>query len=98
VLFSDIQGVSYEIHGVWGTLLRFGTVSVEKISTGSTISLEHVHRPRRVESAILKNMETYVHKKNLKNSKHVQEMLAEMVAARVQAQELGVDTNDDDAS
>lgn len=88
VLYSDIQGVSYEIKGVWGTLLRFGTVSVEKISTGSAISLEFVSRPRKVESLILQNMETYLHAKNLKDSSQVQELLAAMVAEQIQKDSL----------
>ena len=65
ILYSDIQGVSYEIHGVLGTLLRYGTVAVEKISTGSAVSLANVSHPRRVESTILACMETYLHSKNL---------------------------------
>ncbi|TSC79581.1 MAG: Uncharacterized protein G01um101425_512 [Candidatus Peregrinibacteria bacterium Gr01-1014_25] len=88
VLYSDIQGVSYEISGVWGTLLRFGMVSVEKISTGTAISLESVRNPRRVEATILKCMETYVHAKNLKNAKHVQELLADLVAGKMQEEEM----------
>lgn len=101
VLYTDIQGVSYEIRGIPGTLLRYGTVSVEKISTGTAIELEYVPRPRKVESVILRCMETSVHKKNLTNAKHVQNILAEMVAARIHAEELGVADNgeegDDDA-
>ena len=83
VLYSDIQGVSTETHGVTGTLLRYGTVSVEKISTGSTIAIDHVPRPRRVESAILQNMEAYLHTKNLKNAKHIEELLSQFVAQHV---------------
>ncbi len=88
VLFSDIQGVSYEIEGIFGTLLRYGTVSVEKISTGSAISMEAVKNPRSVEALILKNMEAYMHKKNLKDSKHVQEIISTMVAEQVILSEL----------
>ncbi|MBI3331605.1 PH domain-containing protein [Candidatus Peregrinibacteria bacterium] len=84
VLYSDIQGVSYEIQGVSGTLLRYGTVAVEKISTGSVISMTHVSQPRVVESLILKNMEGYLHGKNLKDARHVKELLAEFVANQVQ--------------
>lgn len=84
VLYSDIQGVSYTVEGITATLLRFGTVAVEKISTGSTFSLSHVPRPRAVESIILQNMEAYVHSKNLKNAKHVQELLSTIVAERFQ--------------
>ncbi len=84
ILYSDIQGVSTEIHGVTGTLLRYGTISIEKISTGSAVSISHVPRPRRVESAILQNMEAYLHAKNLKNAKHVEELLSQFVAQHVQ--------------
>ncbi len=88
ILYSDVQGVSYEVKGFWGTVLRYGTVSVEKISTGSAVSLSHVHQPKSVESQILKNMETYLHTKNMKDSKHVQEILAGIVAEQVQLKEL----------
>ena len=88
ILYSDIQGVSYEINGVLGTCLRYGTLSVEKISTGSTISMDHVARPRKIESLILTCMEEYLHSKNMQNSKHVQELLAEMLAQELQLREV----------
>lgn len=84
ILYSDIQGVSHEIQGVAGTFLRYGMVSIEKISTGTVIALTQVPRPRKVESLILKNMETYLHSKNLKDARHVQELLAGFVANQVQ--------------
>ncbi len=84
ILYSDIQGVSYEISGIVGTLNRVGTIAIEKVSTGGTISLSHVRHPRKVETLILQNMETYLHTKNLKNAKHVQELLSDIVAGQVQ--------------
>jgi hypothetical protein len=84
VLYSDLQGVSYEIKGVAGTLLRYGTVTVEKISTGGAMSLEYVYKPRAVESLILHNMEEYLNAKNLKDSKQVQQLLSALVAQHVQ--------------
>ncbi len=87
VLYSDIQGVSYEIQGIIPTVLKYGTVSVEKISTGSTVDLEFVSNPRRVESLILGNMELYLHGKNLKDAKHVQELLGAIVAREVQLED-----------
>lgn len=98
VLYSDVQGVSYEIQGVGGTLLRYGKISVEKISTGSTISLQYVPSPRKVETLILRCMEEYLHTKNLKDAKTVQTMLAEFVAGSMQKMELddGDDTDDEE--
>ena len=88
VLYSDIQGISYKIKGVWGTLLTFGTVNIEKISTGAEISLPNVKHPRSVETTVLRCMEDYLQSKNLKNSKQLQELLATLLAERLQLQEL----------
>lgn len=97
ILYSDIQGVSYEIKGVVGTLLQVGAISVEKISTGDSVSLEWVKRPKRVESMLLGNQEKYLHKKNLKDGKEVQKMLASLLAQQVHMQEKGLlDDSEDD--
>ncbi|MSR87091.1 hypothetical protein EXS70_02870 [Candidatus Peribacteria bacterium] len=89
ILYSDIQGVSTEIHGIAGTLLRYGTVSIEKISTGAAIAIESVPHPRIVESVILQNMENYLHNKNLKNAKHIEELLSKFVAVHIQEDTFG---------
>ncbi len=94
VLFSDVQGVSYEIQGVLGTLLRFGTISVEKISTGSVFSLDYVYNPRAIEAIIMRHMEGYLHGKNLSDAKHVQEILSQLVAREVSLEQF----EDDDLS
>ncbi len=88
VLYSDVQGASYEVKGVWQTVLNVGTISIEKISTGSAISMTHVKNPRRVEGAILQNMEEYLHKKNLKDAKTVQDILTTVVAREMQTKAL----------
>lgn len=88
VLYSDIQGVSYEIQGAMGTLLRYGTVSVEKISTGKEIALEYVSHPRRIEAKILQQMEEYMHRKNLKDAGAVQEILSDVIARELHLRDL----------
>ena len=83
VLYSDINGVSYEIQGIVGTILKYGVISVEKISTGSVFSMESVKSPRAVEGIILSQMENYLHAKNLTDARHVQEVLSQIVAREV---------------
>lgn len=83
ILYSDIQGVSYEVQGLMGTLMNFGFVSIEKISTDSLVEMEAVSHPKAIARMILKNMEEYLHSKNLKDARHVQELLAEVIANRV---------------
>ncbi len=88
VLYSDIQGVSYEIQGVLQTLLRVGTISVEKISTGNEISMDYVLRPRRVETVIMRHMEEYMHRRNLKDSRTIQDLLSGMVSRELHLKDL----------
>jgi hypothetical protein len=95
VLYSDIQGVAYEIHGVASTLLRYGTITVEKVSTGTAISLPHVFNPRSVETLILKNAEKYLQAKNLKDADQVKERLSALVAHHVQLNSLPVADEDE---
>lgn len=95
ILYSDIQGVSYEIKGVVGTLLQVGVISVEKISTGDSVSLEWVKRPKKIESLLLSNQEKYLHKKNLRDGKEVQKMLASLLADQMNMKELGISDDAD---
>ena len=101
VLFSDVQGLSYEIEGIVGTVMRYGTISVEKISNGTVIALDSVKNPKIVEGVVLKRMEAYLHTKNLSDAKHVQTLLSQIVANEIQLnqfedEEGGEEDDDDD--
>jgi hypothetical protein len=95
VLYSDLQGISYEIKGVNGTLFRYGTIAIEKVSTGQSISLDYVHNPKSIEALVLKNQEIYLHSKNMKDAKHIQTLLSTLVAEQIQLKDLH-DSSDDD--
>lgn len=88
ILHSDIEGVSYEMKGIFGTLYNYGELKLEKVSTGTVISMPYVHRPKQVASVIMDTMEHYVHSKNLKDAKTVQTILAEFVAGEMQKQSI----------
>ena len=81
--YSSIEGVSYKIKGIFGTLMRFGTVSIEKISSGSVVSIENVKNPRDIESIILACQEACIRSKNMKDSSTVKDIIAEIVAERM---------------
>jgi hypothetical protein len=81
--YSSIEGVSYDIQGVLGTIFRFGTVSIERIGSGKCVSLDHVKDPRDVESIILACQDECIRTKNLKDSSAVKDIIAEIVAERV---------------
>lgn len=85
--YSSIEGVRYEIKGLSGTLLRFGTVTIERIGSGTTISINSVKNPRDVESAILACQDACIRAKNLKDSSAVKDIIAEIVSERMYMQE-----------
>ncbi len=86
--YSSIEGVSYEIQGIIGTLLNFGTITIERIGSGSVVEIENVKRPRDIESAILACQSECIHAKNLKDSAQVKDIIAEIVAERMQMKDL----------
>ncbi len=88
ILFSDVEGVGYEIQGVLGTIFNVGTLSIERISTGSAVSISNVKKPKRAEGIIMKNMENYVLAKNLKDAKTVQNILTEFVTSSIQSEKI----------
>lgn len=88
ILYSDIEGVSYEIQGILATLFHYGTVSIERVATGAVIDLDYVPHPRRIEGMILQSMEAYLHTKNLKDATHVQEILSTIVAEQLQLRDM----------
>ena len=98
ILYSDIEGVSYEIQGILATILRYGTVSIERIATGAVVSLDAVPHPRHIEDVILRNMEEYLHSKNLKDATHVQEILSTLVAEQLQLRDMGEEETEDHSS
>jgi len=86
--YSSIEGVSYEVKGILGTILRYGTITIERIGSGSEIEIENVKRPKEVESAILVCQAESLRAKNLKDSDAIKDILAEIVADRMQMREV----------
>lgn len=89
ILYSDIEEVRYEVQGILATVFRYGTVSLERVSTGAVVELDCVPHPREVTGTILRSMEEYLHTKNLKDAKNVQEILSTIVAEQLQLRDIG---------
>lgn len=96
VLYSDIEEASYEVQGILATAFRYGTVSIERVSTGAVVELDYVPHPREVTNAILRNMEEYLHTKNLKDAKNVQEILSTIVAEQLQLQQISAEEEEEE--
>ncbi len=90
ILYSDIEGISYEINGIIPTIFGAGVMTVEKISTGGTISMEFIRNPKDIEKVILEGLEAYMLKKNMKDATTVQNILAEFVSGAIHSNKIKI--------
>lgn len=79
--YLDIEEVTYEVTGVWGTLLNYGTLSISTAS--NTVALEKIVSPQKAESVLNKIKTEKAEKKKMKDSNKLRDLIADMVAAHI---------------
>lgn len=52
--FEKIQDVSFQISGLWQTMLKFGTVIVQTAGSSNNLELTGVHHPEQLQELITK--------------------------------------------
>lgn len=77
--YEDTEGVAFVIKGFWGTVLKYGDVTLKVIS-GSHIDLKNAKNPKRVELALMKHHGTYMNSRELAHAGGLKEMLSQMVS------------------
>ncbi len=77
--YEDTEGVSFIIKGFWGTILRFGDVTLKVIS-GSHVVLKNASHPKKVELALMKHQGTYMRSREMAHAGGLKEMLSQMVS------------------
>jgi len=50
--YDKIQDISYRVKGIFGTMLRFGTIQIQTAGTAPVLELKHVHRPQKMQTLI----------------------------------------------
>jgi len=85
VSYEDAEGIAFLIRGFWGTVLRFGDVTLKTIS-GSTIVLNHAKQPKKVELALMEHQEKYMSKKEMNDASGLKQMLSQMVSHHLRQQ------------
>ena len=76
--YGNVEGISNEIKGFWGTILRFGNIQIEHMS-GQPITLEHVSNPRKVERHIINNQQTFMRRQNFEDHGKLQDLLVNLL-------------------
>ena len=77
--YEDTEGVAFVIKGFWGTVLRYGDVSLKVIS-GSHVDLKNAKSPKQVELALMKHHGTYMNSREMSHAGGLKEILSQMVA------------------
>ena len=80
--YQDIEGVAYEIHGVWPTVFRYGDLVVHGVS-GHHTTFHHVANPRVAELMIAKYQGEFLKDREMHDAHHLKSLLSQMVSEHV---------------
>lgn len=77
--YEDAEGVSFIIKGFWGTILRYGDITL-KVVSGSHVTLRNARHPKRAELALMKHQGDYLSHREMADASGLKQMLSQMVA------------------
>lgn len=79
VEYHMIEGVSYTIAGFWRTVLGYGDVTIQKVGSGSVMTMEGANNPKRIERFVLKYQEEYMAHHNYNSHDALKSLLSNML-------------------
>lgn len=79
VEYHMVEGVSYTIAGFWRTVLGFGDVTIQKVGSGSVMTMEGANNPKRIERLVLKYQEEYMEHHNYSSHDTLKSLLSNML-------------------
>ncbi len=79
VEYHMVEGVSYTIAGFWRTVLGFGDVTIQKVGSGSVMTMAGASNPKRIERLVLKYQEEYMEHHNYSSHDTLKSLLSNML-------------------
>jgi hypothetical protein len=76
--FGTIETTTSEIHGFWGTILRFGNLQIDNVAS-NPVTLKNVARPQKVERIIMEHQSKYIHNQTIKDHGQLKELLTTLL-------------------
>lgn len=76
--YGNIEGMTFEIKGFWGTVLRFGNIQIDHMS-GNQLILLNVASPRRIERIIMEHQQNYLERQNFDDHSKLKELLTKLL-------------------
>lgn len=77
--YEDIEGASYEIKGFWGTIMRYGSMTL-RVMSGSHSDLKNVARPKKAELALARFQDKYLNDRNMQDTNSLKDLLSSLAA------------------
>lgn len=88
--YHMIEGVSYTIKGFLQTVFNYGTITIDKLGTSTSVVLEEAASPKKLERLIMRYQERYVHDKSIRDHQVLKGMLSDMISYHVQNEKIKV--------
>jgi len=76
--YSNIEGVTTEVKGFWGTILRYGNLQLEHMS-GTTIIIKNVALPKKIERYIVLYQQQYIQNQSFEDHGKLKELLTTLI-------------------
>ncbi len=86
--YHQIEGISYTVNGFLRTLFNYGDITVDKLGTKTSVSLQDAANPKKLERQVLEYQEKYVAERSIRDHHALKDMLADMIAYHVQNQKI----------
>lgn len=77
--YHMVEGVSYTVSGFFRTVFNYGDIILEKVGSGTSMTLEGASNPRRIERFILKYQEGYMEHHNYNSHETLKNLLTGMI-------------------
>ena len=76
--YGNIDGITNEIRGFWGTVFRYGNIQITHVS-GTPLILQNVAAPRKVERFIMEHQSTFVAQQGFSDQAKLKELLTKLL-------------------
>jgi len=80
--YESIESVIYEINGVKGTILNFGTLTLFRES-GETLELNHISKPRKAEARLSAIQDRVNKQSSANNLETLKDLLADVIEEKI---------------
>ena len=80
--YNDVEGVAYEINGFWGTVMRYGNITL-KVMSGNNMFMKTSADPKRTELAIARCQGEYLNNREMQDAGNLKNILSQMVSTYI---------------